>query len=62
VSGDPLLHLEGDIHERFEVIETESGAVATGDLAGWLSVEACGSRRKAWHGEMMVLISATLIE
>jgi hypothetical protein len=23
LSGDPLLYLEGDIHERLEVIETE---------------------------------------
>lgn len=26
-SGDPLLHLKGDIHQRLQVIEAERGAV-----------------------------------
>jgi hypothetical protein len=28
MSGHPLLRFEGDIHERFQVVETERGAVA----------------------------------
>lgn len=28
MSGDPLLRLKGDIHERLKVIETERGVIA----------------------------------
>ena len=32
MSIDPFLRLEGDIHERFEVVETERGAVVSGTV------------------------------
>ena len=43
MSGDPLLCLKGDIHERLEVTETERGAVAPG--AG-LILEGSGEGRR----------------
>lgn len=44
MSGDPLLGLKGNVHERFEVIKTERGAVAPG--AGLILERARKGRRE----------------
>jgi len=46
VSGDPLLRLKGDIHERLQVIETERGAVVPG--TGLILKRARKGRGEEW--------------